>query len=70
MANFRIVNAYIRKTFPKLEIEAVRSEDCDYVYFAGHDGFDKVATLWVHPTSTPTDVMVEMVCQEIREVYP
>lgn len=68
MANFQAVNAYIRKTFPKLDVSLVRGEG--YVYFDGNDGWQKIPALWVHPTSTSTDSMVGMVCQEIREVYP
>lgn len=70
MANFKTVNKAIKAAFPALSIEVVRSEDSDYVYFDGADGFDKVATLWVHPVCTSTDSLIEMACQEIRDVYP
>lgn len=42
MSNMAKVNKAIKKTFPDLDIEAVRG--CGYVYFSGVDGFYRVAS--------------------------
>jgi len=67
MANFRKVNAEI-KTITGMDIEAVRGDG--YVYFDGKDGFDKVASVYVHPVTTPTDEMLRLCIESINEVYP
>lgn len=67
MANFKEVNQYIKKNFPKLDIQAVRGEG--YVYFTGDDGFDKIPSIMTHPVSTSTSDLVDMCFADIQEVY-
>lgn len=59
MANFLIVNKALKKAFPSLKIEAVRG--AGYVYFSGDDGFDKIDSIFVHPTCTNTAEMIQIV---------
>ncbi len=68
MANMRIVNQYIKTNFPTLKIEAVRGDG--YVYFDGEDGFDKVESLMVCSTSVDTSTLVDLVLEQIQDVYP
>jgi len=60
MANMKMVNAAIKKHFPEADIVAVRG--CGYVYFDGDDGFDKVESIMVNPTTTETTDLIE-ICQ-------
>lgn len=68
MANMRHVNQYIKTNFPTLDIEAVRGNG--YVYFDGKDGFDKVESLMVCSTSVDTSTLVDLVLEQIQDVYP
>lgn len=68
MANMRHVNQYIKTNFPTLKIEAVRGDG--YVYFDGKDGFDKVESLMVCSTSVDTSTLVDLVLEQIQDVYP
>ncbi len=68
MANMRIVNQYVKTNFPTLKIEAVRGDG--YVYFDGEDGFDKVESLMVCSTSVDTSTLVDLVLEQIQDVYP
>ena len=65
MAIFREVNKAIKITFPTLDIEVVRGEG--YIYFDGLDGFDKIDSVYAHPTSTSTDDVVRMCAAEIQD---
>ena len=65
MANFAAVNKAIKKTFPTLDIQAVRFKG--YVYFDGDDGFDKINSIYSHPTSTSTDTMIRLCLNEINK---
>jgi len=49
MANFSAVNKALKAAYPMLDIEAVRGNG--YVYFDGEDGFNKIDSICVHPTS-------------------
>ena len=64
MANFRKVNAEIKKQFPDLDIEVVRG--VGYVYFSGEDGFNKIDSIMTHPTSTSTEDVIRMAKEEIE----
>ena len=66
MANFRKVNAEI-KAITGMDIEAVRGDG--YVYFDGEDGFDKVASVYANPVTTPTDEMTRFCLEAIHGVY-
>lgn len=66
MANFTKVNKAIKKAHPTLDIQAVRCKG--YVYFDGDDGFDKIRSIYSHPTSTSTDTMVRFCLNEIDEM--
>lgn len=68
MANFKEVNKAVKVAFPSLDIEVVRGQG--YVYYCGADGFDKINSLYAHPTSTTTASMIRMVLADILEVYP
>lgn len=65
MANFAAVNKAIKKAFPTLDIEAVRCKG--YVYFDGDNGFDKIESIYSHPTSTTTDTMIRLCLNEINQ---
>lgn len=64
MANFAEVNKAIKAAFPDLNIKAVRGNG--YVYFDGDDGFDKIESIMVHPTSTSTKDMIRLVLEAIK----
>ena len=64
MANFAAVNKAIKKAFPTLDIQAVRCKD--YVYFDGDNGFDKIGSIYTHPTSTTTETMIRLCINEIN----
>ncbi|EKP0311709.1 hypothetical protein ACTG16_23380 [Aeromonas sp. 23P] len=67
MANFAAVNKAIKKAFPTLDIIAVRCNG--YVYFDGDDGFSKIQSIYLHPTSTTTDTMISLCISQInREI--
>ena len=63
MANFAAVNKALKAAYPLLDIEAVRG--AGYVYFDGDDGFDKINSIFVHPTSTSTEDMIRLVIESI-----
>jgi hypothetical protein len=63
MANFAAVNKAIKKAFPTLDIQAVRCKG--YVYFDGDNGFDKIQSIYTHPTGTTTDTMIRLCINEI-----
>lgn len=63
MANFLAVNKALKKAFPDLDIEAVRGSG--YVYFDGNDGFDKVNSIYVHPSSINTAEMIQLVIEAV-----
>jgi hypothetical protein len=63
MANFAAVNRALKKAFPNLDIKAVRGNG--YVYFAGNDGFDKVNSIYVNPTSITTAEMIQIVFEDV-----
>lgn len=65
MANFKLVNAAVKKKYPALDVEVVRGKG--YVYFFGEDAFDKIDTLYTHPTSTSTEDMIRMVFENIDD---
>ena len=62
MANFKTVNAVVSAVWPNIEV--VRG--VGYVYFSGDDGFDKIPSLYIHPTTTSTEDMVRHVCEQIK----
>lgn len=64
MANFKEVNKAVKLAFPKLDIEVVRGNG--YVYFDGNDGFDKIDSIYTHPTSTSTETLIRLVLEDIR----
>jgi hypothetical protein len=63
MANFLAVNKALKKAFPNLDIKAVRGNG--YVYFDGNDGFDKVNSIYVNPTSINTAEMIQIAIEAI-----
>ena len=63
MANFLAVNKALKKAFPNLDIKAVRGNG--YVYFDGDDGFDKVNSIYVHPSSINTSEMIQLVIEAV-----
>ena len=63
MANFAAVNKALKAAYPLLDIEAVRGDG--YVYFGGDDGFDKINSIFVHPTSTSTEDMIRLVIEAV-----
>lgn len=65
MANFAAVNKAIKKAFPTLDIIAVRCNG--YVYFDGDDGFDRIQSIYSHPTSTTTETMIRLCISEIKQ---
>ncbi|MGX8249047.1 hypothetical protein [Escherichia coli] len=67
MANFAAVNKAIKKAFPTLDIEAVRCNG--YVYFDGDDGFDRIQSIYSHPTSTTTETMIRLCIRQINEEF-
>lgn len=67
MANFSNINKKVKKMFPTLDIVVVRGEG--YVYFDGEDGFDKIDSIYCHPTSTSTETLLKLVVQNIESAY-
>nr|WP_192963440.1 hypothetical protein [Pseudomonas fluorescens]CEK42274.1 hypothetical protein PQBR57_0321 [Pseudomonas fluorescens SBW25] len=65
MANFTAVNKAIKKAWPTLDIQAVRCKG--YVYFDGEDGFDKIGSIYSHPTSTATETMIRFCFRQIKQ---
>jgi len=65
MANFAAVNRAVKAAFPQLDIEVVRGEG--YVFFDGDDGFDKIDSIFVHPTSTPTSDLIRFAIEAVGE---
>lgn len=63
MANFAAVNRALKSAYPKLDIKAVRG--AGYVYFDGNDGFDKVSSIYVNPTSINTAEMIQLVIEAV-----
>tara|TARA_R110000787_G_scaffold30422_1_gene81714 strand:- start:270 stop:488 length:219 start_codon:yes stop_codon:yes gene_type:complete len=64
MANFRQVNKAIREA-TTMDIEAVRGDG--YIYFDGDDGFDKIPSIYAHPTSISTEGAVRLCLEAINE---
>ena len=63
MANFKAVNQALKAAYPLLDIEAVRGEG--YVFFDGDDGFDKIESIYCHPTSTSTEDLTRFVIEAV-----
>lgn len=63
MANLKITNRKIKARFPDLDIEVVRGDG--YIYFDGNDGFDKIPSIMVNPTTIDTDSLVVMCIDDI-----
>jgi len=63
MANFKAVNQALKAAYPLLDIEAVRGEG--YVFFDGDDGFDKIGSIYCHPTSTSTEELTRFVIEAV-----
>jgi hypothetical protein len=66
MANFAAVNKALKSAYPALDIEVVRGEG--YVYFDGDDGFDKIDSIFVHPTSTSTADLTRFVIESVSDL--
>jgi len=66
MANFAAVNRAIKAAYPALDIEVVRGQG--YVYFGGDDGFDKINSIFVHPTSTSTEDLTRLVIEAAEDL--
>lgn len=64
MANLKIVNSEIKKLYPTFDIKVIRGQG--YVYFDGEDGFDKIDSLYVNPTSTTTNDLINMVADSVN----
>jgi len=62
MANFRQVNVQIKRHHEGIEL--VRGDG--YAYFDGVNGFDKIDSIWSHPTSTSTEDMTRMALAAIK----
>lgn len=65
MANFAEVNKAIKKAWPTLDVQAVRCKG--YVYFDGEDGFDKIESIYSHPTNTATESMIRFCLRQINQ---
>lgn len=65
MANFKVVNKEVNKSFPSYDIIVVRGNG--YVYFDGNDGFDKIESLFIHPVNTSTEDMVSLAVSHIND---
>lgn len=65
MANMAQVNRAIRQRFPKLDIEAIRSDG--YVWFYGMDTVG-IASVFSNPPTTPTEDMIRICIEEIERV--
>ena len=66
MANFAAVNKALKAAYPLLDIEAVRGQG--YVYFGGNDGFDKIDSIFVHPTCTSTEDLTRLVIEAAEDL--
>lgn len=66
MANFAAVNKALKAAYPALDIEVVRGRG--YVYFSGNDGFDKIDSIFVHPTSTSTADLTRLVIEAAEDL--
>jgi hypothetical protein len=66
MANFAAVNKALKTAYPALDIEVVRGEG--YVYFGGDDGFDKINSIFVHPTNTSTADLTRFVIESVSDL--
>jgi hypothetical protein len=66
MANFAAVNKALKAAYPALDIEVVRGEG--YVYFDGDDGFDKIDSIFVHPTCTSTADLTRFVIESVSDL--
>ena len=64
MANFTAVNKAIKKAFPSLDIQVVRCKG--YVFFDGDNGFDKIESIYTHPTGPTTDTMIRLCINAIN----
>lgn len=63
MANMKTVNQYIKTNFPQWDIKAYRG-DC-YVYF--EFGAHQIDSLYVHPVSTDTTTLTDLVLEQIQD---
>jgi hypothetical protein len=66
MANFAAVNKALKAAYPALDIEVVRGNG--YVYFDGEDGFDKIESIWVNPSSTGTAALTRFVIESVEDL--
>lgn len=66
MANFAAVNRALKAAYPALDIEVVRGQG--YVYFGGNDGFDKIDSIFVHPTCTSTADLTRLVIEAAEDL--
>jgi len=66
MANFSAVNKALKAAYPALDIEAVRGQG--YVYFGGNDGFDKIDSIFVHPTCISTEDLTRLVIEAVEDL--
>ena len=66
MANFAAVNKALKEAYPALDIEVVRGRG--YVYFGGSDGFDKIDSIFVHPTCTSTADLTRLVIEAAEDL--
>lgn len=64
MANFKAVNAGIRKAYPNLDIELVRG--VGYAYLYSDTLTDQLPSIMAHPTSTSTADMLRLALEEIE----
>lgn len=62
MANFRVVNQYIKTNYPLYDIQAVRGEG--YVYFIGEF---VIESIYVNPASITTNDLADMVLEQIQD---
>jgi hypothetical protein len=63
MADFRTVNRAIKRAHPGLDIVLIRG--AGYCYFDGRDGFDRIPSIYTHPTSTSTETLTRLALAEI-----
>ena len=63
MANMIAVNKALKSAYPSLDVEVVRGDG--YVYFDGNDGFDKIDSIFVHPTSISTADLTRIVIEAV-----
>jgi len=66
MANFAAVNKALKTAYPALDIKVMRGEG--YVYFGGDDGFDKIDSIFVHPTCTSTADLTRFVIESVSDL--